>query len=301
ELARALKSYTDRIRLVARNPKKVVGDEELFPGDLLDPNAADAAVRGAEAAYLTVGLPYTVKVWREKWPSLMQNVITACKRHGTRLVFFDNVYPIDIAHIGHMTEGSPVNPPSKKGRVRAQVDQMLIDAMAGGELRAIIARSADFYGPDLNVGMSALLEMTVKNMQNGKPANWFCRLDKKHSFTYTPDAAKATAILGNDPSAFNQIWHLPTAPNPLTGLEWIELFAREMGVAPRKMVAPKFLVTVMGLFNPLMGELSEMLYQFDRDYIFDSTKFERTYNFTPTPYTEGARAVVKTLSTVSQK
>nr|PZN57207.1 MAG: NAD-dependent dehydratase [Bacteroidota bacterium] len=299
ELAKVLKSYTDKVRLVARNPKKVMGDEELFPGDLLDPNVAQAAVRGAEIAYLTVGLPYSTKVWKEKWPALMQNVIAACKRHGTRLVFFDNVYPIDIAHIGHMTEESPINPPSRKGKVRTQIDRMLMDEMGKGALQAIIARSADFYGPDPTVGMSALLEMTVKNMLKGKPANWFCRLDKKHSFTYTPDAAQATAILGNDPSAYNQIWHLPTASNPLTGGEWIELFAREMRVPARKMVAPKSIIKVMGLFNPLMGELSEMLYQFDRDYVFDSTKFERTYKFTPTPYHEGARQVVHTLLQVS--
>jgi hypothetical protein len=34
--------------------------------------------------------------------------------------------------------------------------------------------------------------------------------NKKHSFIYTPDAAKATAILGNTPDAYNQVWHLPT-------------------------------------------------------------------------------------------
>jgi hypothetical protein len=30
-----------------------------------------------------------------------------------------------------------------------------------------------------------------------------------------------------------------------------------------------------------------MLYQYDRDYIFDSSKFEKEFNFTPTPYKEG--------------
>ena len=293
ELAKVLKSYTDRIRLVSRNPQKVAGDEELYAGDLVDPITADAAVRGAEVAYLTVGLPYQLKVWREQWPTLMQNIITACKQHGTRLVFFDNMYALDIGHIGHMTEESPMNPPSRKGRVRAQLDRMLIDEMEKGELQAIIARSADFYGPGIAGATSVLLELTLKNMRNGKPANWFCSFDKKHSFTYTPDAARATAILGNDPSAYNQVWHLPPAGNPLTGREWIELFARESGVTPRKMLLPKFLIQAMGLFHPLMRELSEMLYQYDRDYIFDSGKFEKAYSFTPTPYAEGARRVAR--------
>ncbi|MDV3308203.1 MAG: NAD-dependent epimerase/dehydratase family protein [Cyclobacteriaceae bacterium] len=293
ELANVLKSYTDRVRLVSRSPQKVSGDEELYPGDLLDPAVADGALQGADVAYLTAGLPYRLKVWREQWPKLMGNVIAACKRHGTRLVFFDNMYPIDVSHIGQMTEESPVNPPSRKGKVRAQVDQMLLDEVARGDLQAIIARSADFYGPGITGGTSVLLELTLKNMKNGKPANWFCSFDKKHSFTYTPDAARATAILGNDPSAYNQIWHLPTAHDPLTGGEWIDLFARELGVAPRKMLVPTFMIKAMGIFNPLMRELGEMLYQYDRDYIFDSTKFEKAYDFTPTPYPEGARRVVQ--------
>ncbi len=293
ELARVLPSYTDQIRLVSRNPQKVNGNEELFPGDLLDPAVVEAAVRGAEVAYLTVGLPYQLKVWQDQWPRVMQNVINACKQHGTRLVFFDNMYALDVAHVGHMTEESPINPPSKKGEVRAQLDRMLLEAMAKGELQAIIARSADFYGPRITNGTSVLYELTVKNMRNGKPANWFCSFDKKHSFTYTPDAARATAILGNDAAAYNQVWHLPTAHNPLTGGAWIDLLAREMNVAPRRMLAPKFMIRIMAMFNPLMRELSEMLYQYDRDYIFDSSKFEKAYNFTPTSYAEGARRMIK--------
>ena len=31
---------------------------------------------------------------------------------------------------------------------------------------------------------------------------------------YTPDAARAVALLGNTPDAFNQVWHLPTDKNP---------------------------------------------------------------------------------------
>lgn len=295
ELAKVLKSYTDRVRLLARNPRKVIGDEELRPGDLLDPAVVDEAVSGADVAYLTAGLPYRLKVWCEQWPIVMQNVIAACKRHGARLVFFDNMYSIDLAHIGHMTEHAPMNPPSRKGGVRARLNRMLLDEMGRNELQAIIARSADFYGPGISKGTSVLLELTLKNLRNGKPANWFCSFDKKHSFTYTPDAARATAILGNDPSAYNQIWHLPTAPDPLTGGEWIDLFARELDVAPRRMLLPKFLIKTMGLFHPLMGELGEMLYQYDRDYIFDSTRFEKAYDFAPTPYSEGARHVVQGL------
>lgn len=292
ELARSLRAYTDRIRLVSRTPREVNQGDELFPCDLLDGPAVHKAVEGCSVAYLLAGLPYDLKTWQAQWPVVMRNAIDACKAHGTKLVFFDNVYMIDIGHIGHITEESPVNPPSKKGRIRAEIDRMILNEVKDGNLQAIIARSADFYGPNVRGATSVLLELTYNNMRKGKPANWFCSFNKKHSFTYTPDAGRATAMLGNDDAAWNQIWNLPTSPDPLTGGEWIELFATEMGVKPKRMLATRFIVKLMGLFNPVMRELGEMLYQYDRDYIFDSSKFERAYSFKPTSYQDGARAVV---------
>jgi len=114
----------------------------------------------------------------------------------------------------------------------------------------------------------------------------------KHSFTYTPDAGKATALLGNTEDAYNKVWHLPTAANPFTGKEWIEAIAKEMGVKPKYQAAPKFLVRIIGLFVPIMREMVEMMYQYDRDYVFDSSKFEKRFDFIPTPYKDGISEIV---------
>jgi len=115
----------------------------------------------------------------------------------------------------------------------------------------------------------------------------------KHSFTYTPDAGKATALLGNTEDAYNQVWHLPTSANPFTGKEWIETIAEEMGVKPKYQVASKFLVKIMGLFVPVMKEMPEMMYQYNRDYVFNSDKFERRFDLRPTPYIEGIKAIIE--------
>lgn len=290
ELAKNLPQYTDQIRLVSRNPEKVNPSDELFACDLTDTDRVKEAVEGAEVAYLTAGLPYNTKVWQSTWPVVMKNVIEACKMHACKLVFFDNVYMYDPAHIPHMTEETPVNPSSKKGKVRAQIARMLMDAVDRGSLEALIARSADFYGPDNQ--NSALIETVFKPLQQGKKANWLGNAHYKHSFTFTPDAGKATAILGNTPTAYGQVWHLPTAPDPLTGKEWVEAFARELQVQPKYREVGKGMVWFMGLFNGLMKELLEMLYQYDRDYVFDSGKFEKQFNFVPTSYEEGVRLTV---------
>lgn len=292
ELARLLPEYTDRVRLVSRNPKPVTGNEELLKADLSQREDVMKAIEGSEIAYLTVGFPYFAEVWEEQWPIAMNHVIEACKKYNCKLVFFDNVYMYDPNHLNTMDEKTPINPSSKKGKVRAKIAKVLMDADQEGTLKALIARSADFYGPGIERN-GMVRELIFKKIASGAKANWLCSLDYKHSVTFTPDAAKATAILGNTDDAYGQVWHLPTAGDPPTGQGWIDLIAQAMGAKAKSQLAPKFLVKLMGLFNPMMKEMVEMLYQYDRDYVFDSSKFEKRFNFKPTSYHEGIKQIVE--------
>jgi len=120
-------------------------------------------------------------------------------------------------------------------------------------------------------------------------------VNKKHSFTYTPDAGKGTAILGNTESAYNQVWHLPTNKNVLTGKEFIELTAKAIGVKPDYMVVKRWMLSMLGLFNKVIKENNEMLYQNNSDYLFDSTKFEKAFAYKPVSYEE---EIIKTVESM---
>lgn len=293
ELTKELPRFNTRVRLVARHPKKVNESDEILAGDLLNPETVNNAVKGAEVVYLVAGLEYKTKVWQTQWPQIMQNVIKACEQNNAKLVFFDNIYMYDPNSLDNITEENPVNPSSKKGKVRAKIAQMIMDEVKAGRLTAMIVRSADFYGPGVNT--SAMMETVYKNFKKGKKANWLGDASKIHSLTYTPDAAKATALLGNTTDAYNQIWHLPTDPQKITGKEWIELFAKEMKVQPRYYNVSKGMVKFIGIFNSLIGELGEMMYQYDRDYFFNSSKFNKRFpEFRTTNYQQGVKNVVGT-------
>lgn len=290
-LAQELIKYTAKIRLVSRNPRKVNETDELFPADLSDPTHVDKAVAGSEIVYLLVGFDYNLKVWQEKWPKLMRATIDACKKHNAKLVFFDNVYLYDVKAIGHMTEDSMINPPSKKGMVRRDIADMMMNEIKAGKLHGLIARSADFYGP--NNEKSFLTEVVLKNLKKGKKPNWFMNANKKHSFTYTPDAAKATALLANTPDAYDQVWHLPTDKNILTGRELISIFTKEMKIEKKVSVLPMWLLKIIGWFVPLLREMPEMMYQYDQDYFFDSSKFDKRFDFKTTTYQEGIKQTIE--------
>lgn len=293
ELAKALPKFTNKIRLVSRNPQKVNEKDELVKADLLNPKEVDKAVKGSSVVYVTIGFPYSYKFWKANWPPFMRSVIDACKKHDTKLVFFDNIYMYDANHLNRMTEETPINPPSQKGEVKAELVKMIMNEVDKGALTALIARAADFYGPGIK-NTSILTEMVIDPISKGKTADWMGSVYFKHAFTYTPDAGKATALLGNTDSAYNQVWHMPTAKNAPTGKEWIGQVASAFNTKPKHRVASKFILKIMGIFIPVLREMPEMIYQYDRDYVFNSDKFEKAFNFKPTSYEDGLKEIIKT-------
>ena len=285
ELAKILAYSRQPFRLVSRNPKPVAGGG-VIAADLADLEQTIRAVAGSSVVHLLVGLKYDLQVWQELWPRIMANTIEACKRAQAKLVFFDNVYMYGKVD-GAMTEETPYAPCSKKGEIRATIASTLMNEIKGGSLNAMIARSADFYGPNTEHGVPNVL--VLQSFAKRKTASWLVNAKVPHSLTFTPDAARGVAMLAERDSAWNQVWHLPTAPDPPTGREFIEMAAKEFGVSPKFHVLSRPMLRAAGWFKPLIGESYEMLYQSDSPYLFDSTKFAREFGFAGTPYPEGIR------------
>ena len=284
ELVKELSARSEPIRLVSRNPKLVPGAAEVVAADLSNLDDTLRAVSGSRVAFLIVGLKYDVKVWRELWPRIMRNAIEACKRSNARLIFFDNVYMYGKVE-GAMTEETPFRPISKKGEIRAAVATTLLNEIKAGNLTALIARSADFYGPRVATGLPN--KLVFDKFAKGAKAMWLANDSVKHSFTFTPDAARSLVLLADTEDAWNQTWHVPTAPEPRTGKEFIELIANEFGKQPKYRVITRPMLWVVGWFDTATRELYEMYYQYEFDYVFDSTKFINAFRFQPTSYPEG--------------
>jgi nucleoside-diphosphate-sugar epimerase len=274
-------------RVVSRTARPTPGATEVVAADLTDRDQTIRAVAGSSVVLLLVGLTYDRKVWADQWPSIMANTIEACKRAGAKLLFFDNVYMYGRVS-GPMTEQTPFNPCSRKGEIRAQIATTLLNEIQAGTLTAMIARAPDFYGPATSTGVLNVLVFDAwgKNQK----ASWLVDDSLPHSLIYTPDAARAVLTLAESQSAWNQTWHLPTAPNPPTGREFITTAALAMNRAPKYRVLSPLMVLVFGWFRPVVGEIHEMLYQNDSPYLFDSSKYARAFGFSGTSYVEGIRA-----------
>ncbi|SEH63286.1 Nucleoside-diphosphate-sugar epimerase [Paenimyroides aquimaris] len=301
ELARELKrNFTSDIRIVSRKAKKVNDTDTVFSADLSIREQAIEAVKGSEIAYFTLGLPMSSELWEQQFPLILRNVIDACKINGTKLVFFDNtyMYPQDDRVITEQTSFAPVG---RKGKVRKEMAEMVLREMQSGELDAVICRAPEFYGTGKTQSITNTL--IFDNIKKGKKLKVPLSDTKKRSLIWTPDASRATALIGNTPDAFGQTWHLPVDESNPTYKEFITLTSEVYGKELKYSVVPKFVFKIGSFFNKRAKELQELLPRYEHNNLFDISKFKKRFpDFKVTTYRQGIEQIKnEQLSTQKKK
>ncbi|KIO35534.1 NAD-dependent epimerase/dehydratase family protein [Shewanella sp. cp20] len=286
ELALALKKeFTDDIRLVSRNPKRVNDTDELVSANLLNAVETQNAVEGSEIVYLTAGLPIDTAMWVEQFPIMMRNVIDACAMHKAKLVYFDNTYMYPQTN-ELLTEEIRFEPYGDKGRVRGLIAQMLLDAMDEGRVQAIICRAPEFYGPGKT--QSITNTTVLDKLRAGGSAKVFISDKTLRTLIYTPDASKAMALLGNTSDAYGQTWHLPCDDNRLTYKQLIDIAGDILGANCKYTVLKKWQLKLLSFMSKPVRETLELLPRYEVDNLFVSDKFKTRFpDFEITPYRDG--------------
>ncbi|WP_426478671.1 NAD-dependent epimerase/dehydratase family protein [Chryseobacterium sp. CBSDS_008] len=292
ELARELKrNYTSDIRIVSRNAKKVNDTDTVFSADLSDRENAIEAVKGSEIAYFTLGLPMDTDLWEQQFLTIMKNVIEACTINAAKLVFFDNtyMYPQDNKIL---TEQTGFDPVGRKGIVRQKMTDLLLAEMQAGTIEAVICRAPEFYGPGKTQSITNSLIFNA--IKEDKKLKVPLSDDKLRSLIWTPDASRATALIGNTPEAYGQTWHLPVDNHKLTYKEFIALASQIYGKEFRYSVIPKLAFKIGSLFNKNAKELLELLPRYKYDNLFDDSKFRKRFpEFQVTTYRQGIEQIKK--------
>src|SRR6266540_3151647 len=177
------------------------------------------------------------------------------------------------------------------GRVRTLMAERLLAAHRSGTLQVAIGRSSDYYGPG---GANSFVgDILFGAAAKGNRARWLGRLDVPHSLNYLPDVARALATLGARPEAPGEVWHLPAA-EPLTGRAFVELIAAALGRPVKVTATSRLALRIAGVFDPGARETTEMLYQWQRPFVLDASKFQRAFGpLEPTPH---HRAVATTVA-----
>jgi nucleoside-diphosphate-sugar epimerase len=278
----------EAVRVVTRRsqPRLPEGVEHVTAA-VNDPDQARRACIGAGVVYGCVGGDY--QDWPRRWPPLMVGMLAGAEEAGAPFVFADNLYmygPVD----GPLREDLPLTSGGTKPAVRALITRMWQAASKSGRVAACALRASDFYGPGVTVAL--LGEMVAGAAVQGKTANLLGDPSQPHAFSYVPDFARGLITLGEAGEAIaGEAFHLPNAPaEPVR--EVVARMYRACGHPPKSRRTPDWLLALLGLRDPNLRELRELLYQWRRPFLVDHAKFARRFWSDATPLDTGIAATM---------
>lgn len=290
ELAKELyKNYTKEIRLVSRKPQKIHDSDELVSADLLDFNETNNAISGSDIVYFTVGLPMDSEMWMKQFSKILDNVIEACKIHRSKLVFFDNTYMYPKTSAIQF-ENTIFSPSGKKSLVRAQLADKIIKEMEANELKAVVCRAPEFYGPEKT--QSITNTMIFSNIKAKQKLKIPISDSTLRTLIWTPDASRAMALIGNTDDAYGQTGHLP-CDRSLTYKEMINIADKIENEKLSYSIIKLWKFKVGSLFNKNAKELLELLPRYEVDNLFNSDKFKKRFpSFPVTSFESGIKQIL---------
>ncbi|NMB53779.1 MAG: NAD-dependent epimerase/dehydratase family protein [Leptolinea sp.] len=277
-VARELLANKEPVRIVNRSGRVPLTEEmDVVKADLYDPAQVFDVVNGARVVYMCAAPRY--HEWEKKFPPLMRSVIAGTQKANVRLVFGDNLYAYGEVQ-GVIREDTPLNARTRKGRVRIQLVDELMRAHQAGNLQVCIGRASDFFGPYAR--NSTLGERVFIPMLQGKAASVMGDPDQPHTFTFIDDFGRALILLGERPESSGQVYHVPNAPT-LTTRQVVEKAFSLIGMPVKMTTMGRLMLAMGGLFIPEARESVEMLYQVEKPFVVDSSRFTRVFGMTATP------------------
>jgi nucleoside-diphosphate-sugar epimerase len=265
-VARRLVAEGVGVRLASRHGTPVAGADRRAV-DVSDREAAQELIAGASVVYFCAEPP--LWAWRELFPPLQESVMAAAEAAGALLVSAEPLYAYGAVN-GPIHEGLPLAAHTHKGMVRAAMAQQLLEAHRTGRLRTALVRASDLYGP--GVRNAFLGTHLFPALLAGKTARVLGDPDMPHTYTFVDDFAAAMVTVAHDERGSGGVWHAPNAPTRSTR-DLLTDAARLAGTSLKLAKSPRPVLQAMGVFNREVGELVEMVYQWQAPFVVDHTKF----------------------------
>lgn len=281
----------ESVRVVNRSGRidEVPAGVEVVAADLYDQAKVKEVTRGAKVVYQCSQPEY--HQWVEKFPPLQSSIVDGLTGSNAKLVLVENLYMYGDVNGTPMTEDMPHNARTRKGKVRGEISEAAFEAHRAGKVRVTSARGSDFFGP-WGLPTAAMGERTFYPLLNGKPASLLGDVDVPHTHTYIPDFGKALVILGERDEADGRPWHVPNDSPCISQREMLTMIAQEMGIEPKFSAMGRTMMWIGGLFIPVAKETVEMMYEFEKPFIVDSSRFETTFGMKATPMKLAIRETV---------
>lgn len=241
-----------------RSNKLPIPGVRFVKGDADDVEAIRAAISENDVVVNALNLPY------DKWDegraeAQLANVIAALGTTGKTLLFPGNVYnyaPTERV-IGPETRQVP---PTPRGAIRMRMESQLREAAARGDIQAIVIRAGDFFGPGVTGSWVDLI--MLREAAKAKLALYGTR-GVAHAWAYLPDLGRVFEKLAWHRKEFGTFENFPFAGHFVTPEAFGDAIVAAAPVKLRVTTFPRVLVSVMGLFSPVMREVAKMGYLWD--------------------------------------
>ena len=286
---RALTAKRETVRMVNRSGKaNVLPNVSVVAADAYNLDSAREACQGATVVYQCAKPPH--HEWPRKFPPLQANILEATARAAAKLIVGENLYMYGAVPNRPLTEDLPIAATTRKGRTRAQMTEAALAAHRNGKVQVAVGRGSDFFGP--GVVESAMGERAFLPALQGKAASLVGNIDLPHTYTFINDFGEALATLGERDEALGQVWHVPNAEAHTTR-QFMTIVFEEIGKPPKMSGMGKLMMRIGGIFIVGARETVEMMYEFEKPFIVDSSKFERTFGKRATPHREAIRQTIE--------
>jgi len=287
-IADELDTQGKTIRMINRSGRKDIADPiEVVSGDAMNHDFTRQAAEGASHIYFALNPPY--HLWAEEFPAMQESVLQSAIANNAKLIAMENLYMYGDTQGKPMTEDTPFNAHTRKGKVRAQMHQRLMQAHNAGEVQVVTGRASDFFGP--HVKESAMGERVFGYAVEGKTPQILGDPNARHDQTYMKDIGTALVLLAQTDDTYGQAWHIPN-PRTVSQREFIDIIGKTLGQDLKVSVPPKVILRLMGLFVKPVAEVIEMHYEFEHDFIVDTSKFEAKFGDIATPLEDAIRTTV---------
>jgi len=286
-VARHLAARGNRVRAANRGGRAdLPNGVEVVGANVAEVADAKRACEGAAVVYHCANPPYAK--WPELHPPLMDAIIEGAAAAGARLVFGDNLYAYGPVN-GPLKEDLPYLAQGPNGRTRARIAETLMRAHESRRIQATIGRGSDFFGPHAH--LSTVGDRVFARAIAGKPAQVLGNPDAPHTVTHIDDFGRALVTLGERDEALGQVWHVPNAET-VTMRRFVQMAFEAASRSPRLRAAPRWGIAMAALFDPTLRAVKEQLYQSERPWMVDSSKFERAFGWSATPLPDAVAATV---------
>ncbi len=231
---------------------------EAVTADLFDAAAVVKACGAVDVVFNGLNAPYPV--WPTEALPLYSAAADVAEALGARHIYPGSVYNFGARMPAELRPDTPFAPTTIKGRIRVQIEAMLRARAEAGRLKTIVIRAGDFFGEGAPKSwMRALVAKDLKKGVITAPGGY----DTVHAWAYLPDLAQTIVRLAEIEATLDayEVFHFDS--HNVTMRQLAEAAMAVTGRRTRLTHLPRFVFSLIAVFDPFIRAALEMLYLWD--------------------------------------